>query len=390
MNIIQALFFSLAKFPLKFFSKALCVSPLPAALSSCGILLLSLPLMGQSPSVKGSFPRDGAENLLRNAFVSARLILPNGVGVDPATLNDSTVRLYPAHQPDSLVAAFITTDERVKNLTLEPVQVLAPNTTYIFELTSAVHDKSGAPFAPYSVKFTTGDKALQKRITLNKPRLMPKEREPFVVRDTMAGQDLGRLVEVTTGELVTEELDEGAQAAAASPAETGEQASSGAVAVHQPQPPAGSEEADGKPLPAEQVAGSQAKAQPDANEETQQVATASPKTGEAPAASAPPAEAKDKSKPAPPPIPSKNRPVVFPQSQIARNGKLPIQFYLEKPTQVRLIIKTQSGKTIKRRGGSIPAGKQQLGISLKDLPPGQYTVYLIAGEHKVSKKIVVK
>lgn len=314
-----------------------------------GILLGLLPstLLAQSPAVKGSFPRDGSKDLLRNAFVSAGLVLPNEVGIDLSSLNDTTVRLYPTQYPDSLVPALVTTDVKVKNLTLEPIGVLEPNTSYTFEVTNGLMDEEGEAFNPYKITFTTGEIALKKHITLEKERLKKEEEStPVTVfqRDSMVGQDLDRLIEAATGQLVT--LNEPIQIED-SVEVTAKDSALLAAAI------------------AKDVV---EKAKP-----SDSTAVESPKV---------PEKAKIKKK--------KSTNVAFPKKILAQDSKLPIHFKLPKREQVRIMIRSSVGTVVKRRGGVVDAGKQQISVSLKGIPAGTYTVYLIAGKEKVSQKILVK
>lgn len=331
--------------------------------------LSSLSLMGQGPSVKGSFPRDGSTGLLRNVFVSAGIELPNEVGVDLTTLNDSTVRMYPSAQPDSLVTAFVTADTDVRNITFEPVELLKANTTYTFEITSRVADESGAQFQPYAISFTTGEKALKKYISMNKTRLAPEEPPAAIVyasNDSLVGRDLGRLVEVTTGEMMLDDelvADVGEHTAAGVAEEGGEEEGvAEKSASTAPQPASAEAEATATP------------SQP----------TDAPTGAEDAAAEASSDEAPSEEEA------GKNSPIFFPEKRIPQDGKLPIEFHLAQRQQVRLQVRTKSGKVIKRRGGYVDGGNQKIAISLRDIPPGVYMIYLIAGNHKAQHAILIE
>ncbi len=113
-------------------------------------------MWAQAPSIIGSSPRNGAEGLIRNAFVSCKLNLPTaGIGVDSTTLKTG-VRLYPKDKPNQPVPVQLLLSNPLKNLTVEPVVVLEPFTTYIFEITADLKDQLGRSFLPYSTTFTTG------------------------------------------------------------------------------------------------------------------------------------------------------------------------------------------------------------------------------------------
>ncbi len=121
----------------------------------------------QSPQVVGSFPKEGSQNIIRNAFISVILQLPNGP-LDESTVNNQTVKLYPADDPSSEMPSFVTFKYDLRNLTLEPYFLLEQDRAYVFEIRSGVKDTTGAGLTPYRFTFWTGERAFQKMITMNR------------------------------------------------------------------------------------------------------------------------------------------------------------------------------------------------------------------------------
>ena len=94
------------------------------------------------PRIRGASPENGAQNLIRNAFVSARMeLLDNYQGVDAKSVSAESIRLYPASNPEEPVEVYITINNGLKNILLEPLKVLKPNTEYIFEINSLYKKK---------------------------------------------------------------------------------------------------------------------------------------------------------------------------------------------------------------------------------------------------------
>ncbi|MCS7033298.1 MAG: Ig-like domain-containing protein [Phycisphaerae bacterium] len=107
------------------------------------------------PGVTFTRPANGETGVLPNAFVACDLSLPNpGSGVDVATMNDVTVRLYKA---DTMapVRARLNTSGAGDAIVLQPLELLQPATRYIFEVTDKLKDTTGAPFRPMRINFTT-------------------------------------------------------------------------------------------------------------------------------------------------------------------------------------------------------------------------------------------
>lgn len=118
----------------------------------------SAPLCAQRPYVASSFPRAFAKKLECNTFVSANLIFPSeGKMLDPVTFNPNTVRIYPKGEPENAIWTSLSFNPQWKYLTLEPQEVLVPNTTYVFEVTDKLVDDRGFAFLPFKLEFMTGD-----------------------------------------------------------------------------------------------------------------------------------------------------------------------------------------------------------------------------------------
>jgi hypothetical protein len=91
------------------------------------------------PSVRADqvTPGPGATDVQRDSFVSAALNLPNvGKGVDTATLNTSTVRLYRTSDR-AAVPGHVSTSGAGDTITFQPFGPLDANTGYTFEVTAA-------------------------------------------------------------------------------------------------------------------------------------------------------------------------------------------------------------------------------------------------------------
>jgi hypothetical protein len=126
------------------------VSPAPPRVAPVGS---PAPAAGQ-PSVVTVTPAAGATGVLRDAFVRASVSVPNGAGVDPATVTSANVFL--TGPGGAAVAAAVNTSGGGDVLVLSPTANLAANTTYTFSVTSGVKDLTGVAFAPFTSTFTTG------------------------------------------------------------------------------------------------------------------------------------------------------------------------------------------------------------------------------------------
>jgi glucose/arabinose dehydrogenase len=109
----------------------------------------------QHPYVTGSRPGNGETGVGPSQFVALDVMLPHRAsGVDAATLNNDSVKLYRTsdHQP---VNARINTSGSGDVVVLQPIDPLDLNTSYTFELNDQVTDGTGTSFQPYRITFTT-------------------------------------------------------------------------------------------------------------------------------------------------------------------------------------------------------------------------------------------
>jgi glucose/arabinose dehydrogenase len=106
------------------------------------------------PAVLRVNPADGAKGIKPDAFVSADLTGLNG-GLNAATLDDSTVFLY-RKSDGQRVAARANTSGGGDVIVLKPLEPLAANTAYVFEVSGGLQDVTGVAFQPFSSTFTTG------------------------------------------------------------------------------------------------------------------------------------------------------------------------------------------------------------------------------------------
>ena len=108
------------------------------------------------PTVTATRPADGTHDVPRDGFVAADVRLPSpGHGIDPATLNAASVRLYRTGDGQP-VAANLNTSGGGDAIVLQPTGLLDAGTSYTFEVTDALRDTGGAPFVPFSMTFVTG------------------------------------------------------------------------------------------------------------------------------------------------------------------------------------------------------------------------------------------
>lgn len=361
------------------------------------------------PSVEGSFPSDGSKGLIRNVFVSLGVVLPNeGFFVDVKTLSDSTVKLFPAHMPDSLVEGYVTTDPEIGNITFEPVKLLSPNTAYVFELTSLVKDQSGSSFVPYSIRFTTGERALQKHITFNKPRLDPNS---SLAARVSFRPDISKLIQATSSKSKKIEVQTSTE-------QKGEEKSSLAVKGDENMSDKGennvtvkaNNEALAKEIASSEatnsakektknkqpnnIASSETKASEPAKEASNQPKDQEPEDTEALASNTEADLEKAKKEEAERKRIERQKEaekhINFPKKVLTRNSKMPILFSTKKGGEVKLMIRAKSGKVVKRKTGDIKPGRQRLFLSLEGVPPGDYVVLIKVAEYAMSQRIKVK
>ncbi len=115
----------------------------------------TLPPGSTTPSVTSVNPGPGATDVFLDRDVVATVSVPNG-GINAATLNAMTVKLYPTGNPEAPVAVVLNTSGGGDIIVARPEANLAPNTSYTFEVTSGLQDDTGVGFAPFTSTFTTG------------------------------------------------------------------------------------------------------------------------------------------------------------------------------------------------------------------------------------------
>jgi hypothetical protein len=115
----------------------------------------TLPPGSTTPSVTSINPGPGATSVFLDPDIVATVSVPNG-GINQATVNSSTVKLYPTGNPAAQIAAVLNTSGGGDIIVLRPGSNLAANMSYTFEVTSGLKDLSGAAFVPFLSTFTTG------------------------------------------------------------------------------------------------------------------------------------------------------------------------------------------------------------------------------------------
>lgn len=113
---------------------------------------------GHRPYITGVEPRDGQAGVLRDGQVSASVQVvtpPDGNGVEPASLTEANVRLVRASDGQQVDGNRGTTGGN-DAINVDADGLLAPNTTYRFEVDYEVTDEQGNHFAPLWSTFTTG------------------------------------------------------------------------------------------------------------------------------------------------------------------------------------------------------------------------------------------
>ena len=119
------------------------------------LLLLALhQLLKTQPAVQSVMPKQQAMNVLRDEYIAVDVFLPNG-SIDERSITPDTVKLY--RQADNQPLEFIANSSAMGDvIAVRPKDVLDPNTTYVFEVTSGVRDQIGNGFEPFKTTFTTG------------------------------------------------------------------------------------------------------------------------------------------------------------------------------------------------------------------------------------------
>ena len=109
------------------------------------------PAPSNAPSVTSVTPADGATGVAVETAITATLNLPNGT-INAATLTESTVTLTDEASGEAVPAERTVAGTA---LTVQPIRPLAADTTYLFGVTSALEDTTGAAATPFESSFTT-------------------------------------------------------------------------------------------------------------------------------------------------------------------------------------------------------------------------------------------
>lgn len=363
------------------------------------------------PRIRGASPENGAQNLIRNAFVSARMeLLDNYQGVDAKSVSAESIRLYPANNPEEPVEVYITINNGLKNILLEPLKVLKPNTEYIFEINAKLVDLEGIPFKPYKSRFKTGTIKLPKHISKNKPkiRVIPAKKriklnplpEGYLLKKKKPAEATPKPV----AEPVVAENEAAKEEAKAKPAQpmTKKEKRDAAVAAklaayNAAREAKEAEKKEVKPVPvavAESPAkksenkAAEAKTEEQITEKVEEQQTAKVETEKAPIVQAPKPEAKEEKAEAAPkkeeaaPL-KEHKPLVanieYPAKVVRLNMPLAVTFTMPEQIEIRYMIKNAKGDIVKKGVGKVDAGSSKKTIPTKNLPPGKYKIAIKAG-----------
>lgn len=107
--------------------------------------------------VTSSFPPIGSDNLPCNTFVSFSLHFPaESKQLDPATLDENSLRLYEVDFPEKRIKYDINYDVLNQYIQLIPKTLLNSETTYAVEMASSLVDDRGFSLKPFRMNFVTG------------------------------------------------------------------------------------------------------------------------------------------------------------------------------------------------------------------------------------------
>ena len=111
---------------------------------------------GKHPTVSASSIASDPTGVYLDAAINVDVsLVGSGIGVDPATLNTTSVQLYRT-KDNALIPGLINTSGGNDAIVYQPSANLDPNTNYTFKVTTGVRDESGSTFTPYSRTFNTG------------------------------------------------------------------------------------------------------------------------------------------------------------------------------------------------------------------------------------------
>lgn len=127
----------------------------------CNLLLViiwSSSLFAQERGfVTSSFPPNASENLPCNTFVSFSIHFPaESKELDPATMDEYSLRLYEADNPEKKLKYEINYDKLNQYVQLIPKSLLSSETTYAVEMSSSLVDDRGFSLKPFRMEFVTG------------------------------------------------------------------------------------------------------------------------------------------------------------------------------------------------------------------------------------------
>lgn len=122
------------------------------------ILLSASGLFAQERGfVTSSFPPIDSKNLPCNTFVSFSLHFPaESKQLDPATLDENSLRLYEVDYPEKRIKYDINYDVLNQYIQLIPKSLLNSETTYAVEMASSLVDDRGFSLKPFRMNFVTG------------------------------------------------------------------------------------------------------------------------------------------------------------------------------------------------------------------------------------------
>ena len=108
------------------------------------------------PTVREFTSPESRTNAPLDTVVAVTVRLPAGGGIDEATVNANTVKLFRGAATGEPIAGQPNTSGGGDAITFQPSDLLEPNTTYTFVVTDQVRDTHGNAFVPFSTTFTTG------------------------------------------------------------------------------------------------------------------------------------------------------------------------------------------------------------------------------------------
>ena len=117
----------------------------------------SVVMAQQRAYVTSSFPRNGANNLQCNTFITVSITFPSeSKQLDPATLTSAAVVLYPALNPSDQIPADLSYNSELHFIKIVPRKLLETQTDYIIEITRGLVDDRGFSLRPFELRFSTG------------------------------------------------------------------------------------------------------------------------------------------------------------------------------------------------------------------------------------------